>query len=151
MSAESITDPYDWHNTVIVLCCPMIEALQDELDRADWCHPGGAYYIRESLAEAWGAASEGRPADVSRHLHFARRKLDTEWWWWSRGGSDFSPERPAGERRPAAQWLPLDDGCKSWSGALENSEMTPHRRGHLMGWLNISSCPIFTGRFGVSE
>jgi hypothetical protein len=139
MSAESITDPYDRHNTVIVLCCPMIEALQDELDRADWCHPGGAYYIRESLAEAWGAASEARPADVSRHLHFARR------------GSDFPPERPARERRPAAQWLPLDDGCKSWSRVVENSEMTRPRRGHLMGWLNISSCPIFTGRFGVSE
>ena len=68
MSAETI-NPDDWQSSVIELCRPMIEELQAELDAADWCHPGGACLVRESLEQARGEAKSGRPADVSPHAN----------------------------------------------------------------------------------
>jgi hypothetical protein len=109
MSARSITCPFAYFEAVVQLVTPLIRALQAELDAADWCCH--SHNIRESLEQAWGEAKEGRPAEVLRHLKYARYKLDLEWWWWSRGGSDFPPDRPAGERRPAVEWLSLDDSC----------------------------------------
>jgi hypothetical protein len=107
MSAEAI-QPYEWFATVVALCCPMIEQLQAELAAADWCHPGGREWIHSWLEEARGEATAGRPDAVHRLLDSAPRKLDTEWFWYSRGGSDFPPERPVGEHRPACEWLALE-------------------------------------------
>jgi hypothetical protein len=149
MSAERI-DPDDWRS-VVELCRPLIEALQAELDAADWCHPSGAAWLREWLEDARGAASEGELDQVQRILKRARRKLDTEWWWWwSRGGCDFPPDRPVGERRPADQWLPLDDGCTAYALAVA-SEKATGEGGKSAGWLDRSSSSIFTARFGVSQ
>jgi hypothetical protein len=151
MSAESI-QPYDWFGTVAALCCPVIEQLQAELDAASWCYPGGAQWIREWLREALGAATEGRPADVFRHL----RKLDLEWWWWSRGGCDWPPDRPAGECRPADQWLALDADCTAWAIAVETAKKATGGS-RIEGPLDGSSRsdftrgPDFPGGFGVSE
>jgi hypothetical protein len=68
MSAETI-NPDDWQSTVIELCRPMIEQLQQELDAADWCHPHGACILREYLDGARKEASSGRVSEVHRLLN----------------------------------------------------------------------------------
>jgi hypothetical protein len=128
----------------------MIEQLQAKVNAADWCHPGGACYVRESLEQARGEASSGRVGEVRRLLNLVRRKLDLEWWWWSRGGSDWPPDRPAGERRPADQWLALDADCTAWALAVEiEKKATPG--GKSTGCRDGSSRSDFTGGLGFSE
>jgi hypothetical protein len=100
----------EWAQEVLDRALPVIEDMEAELAAADWCHPGGAEYVRHCLTDAREVATGGDHAETGRLLGMARRKLDIEWWWWSRGGCDFPPKRPYGEFRWAEHWLPPDGG-----------------------------------------
>ena len=83
-----------------------VEAMKAELHAADWCHPSGAAWIGEWLADAELAARDGDIRNVDRLLAMARRKLDTERWWYAYGGSDFPPDRASGDTRTAVERFP---------------------------------------------